>query len=134
MKIVNIDRGGLQIFWTTWRISMAFSGKMWLMIIWKVTKNQGFTLSLKDTLFEKLQRWSEYSYVQKLKKLEKGIQNFSSLHSTRNFLILKVSLCHSKIMRTIFDIDSRCHSRCQKIFILFDVMESSFTLKNLSSF
>ena len=34
---------------------MKFSGKMYLMIILKVTKNQGFTLSLKDTFFEKPQ-------------------------------------------------------------------------------
>ena len=35
---------------------MKFSGKMCLMIILKVTKNQGFTLSLEDTFFEKPQR------------------------------------------------------------------------------
>ena len=35
---------------------MKFSGKMCLMIILKVTKKQGFTLSLEDTLFEKPQR------------------------------------------------------------------------------
>ena len=34
---------------------MKFSGKMLLMIILKVSKNQGFTLSLEDTLFEKPQ-------------------------------------------------------------------------------
>ena len=32
---------------------MKFSGKMCLKIILKATKNQGFTLSLEDTLFEK---------------------------------------------------------------------------------
>ena len=36
-------------------ISMKFSGKMWLMMILKVTKNQGFTLSLEDTVLEKPQ-------------------------------------------------------------------------------
>ena len=35
---------------------MKLSGKMCLKIILKVTKNQGFTLSLEDTLFEKLQK------------------------------------------------------------------------------
>ena len=35
---------------------MKFSGKMWLMIILKVTKNQGFTISVEDTFFEKPQR------------------------------------------------------------------------------
>ena len=34
---------------------MKFSGKMCLMIISKVTKNQGFTLSLEDRFFEKPQ-------------------------------------------------------------------------------
>ena len=34
---------------------MKFSGKLWLMIILKVAKNQGFTLSLQDTIFDKPQ-------------------------------------------------------------------------------
>ena len=34
---------------------MKFSGKMCLIIILKVTKNQGLTLSLEDKYFEKLQ-------------------------------------------------------------------------------
>ena len=34
---------------------MKFSGKMCLMMILKVTKNKGFTLSLEDTIFEKPQ-------------------------------------------------------------------------------
>ena len=53
MKIANIDREILHNFWTTWGISIKFSGKMCLMIILKVTKNQGFTLSLEDTFFKK---------------------------------------------------------------------------------
>ena len=53
MKIANIDREFLHIFWTTWGNSMKFSGKMCFKIILKVTKNQGFTLSLKDIFFEK---------------------------------------------------------------------------------
>ena len=36
-------------------ISIKFSGKLWLMITMKVTKKQGFTLSLEDTFFEKPQ-------------------------------------------------------------------------------
>ena len=32
---------------------MKFSGKMCLKIVLKVTKNQGFTLSLEDAFFEK---------------------------------------------------------------------------------
>ena len=55
MKIANIDREILHNFWTTWEISMKFSGKMWLMIILKLTKNQGFTLSLEGTYFKKSQ-------------------------------------------------------------------------------
>ena len=56
MKIANIDREFLHIFWTTWGNSMKFSEKMCFEIILKVTKNQGFTLSLEDTIFEKPQR------------------------------------------------------------------------------
>ena len=55
--IANIDREILYNFWATWRILMKFSGKMWLMIILKVKKEQGFTLSLEDTFFEKPQGW-----------------------------------------------------------------------------
>ena len=53
MKIANIDREYLHIFWTTWENSMKFSEKMGLMITLKVTRNQGFTPSLEDTFFEK---------------------------------------------------------------------------------
>ena len=44
--MANNDRESLHIFWTTWGISMKFSGKMWLMMILKVTKNQALTHSL----------------------------------------------------------------------------------------
>ena len=55
IKIANIEREILRIFWTTWENSMKFSGKMCFKMILKVTKNQGFTLSLEDTTFEKPQ-------------------------------------------------------------------------------
>ena len=55
MKIANIDRELLHVFWTTWGNSMKFSEKMCFTIILKVTKNQGFTLSLEGTFFEKPQ-------------------------------------------------------------------------------
>ena len=60
IKIANIDREILHIFWTTSGISVKFSGKMRLMIILKVIKKQGFTLSLEDTFFEKPQGWSNW--------------------------------------------------------------------------
>ena len=53
MNIANIVNESLHIFWTTCGISMEFSGKMWLMIILKVTKNQEFTISLADTFSRK---------------------------------------------------------------------------------
>ena len=55
MKISNIDRKILHNFWTTWGISMKFSGKLCLIIMLKVTKNQGVILSLEDAFFEKPQ-------------------------------------------------------------------------------
>ena len=53
MKIVNIDGEILYIIWTTWGISMKLSGKMWIMIILKVSKNQGFTLQPRRYTFGK---------------------------------------------------------------------------------
>ena len=50
-KLANIG----EIRNSTWVISMKFSEKMWPMIILEVTKNEGLTLSLEDTLFEKPQ-------------------------------------------------------------------------------
>ena len=50
MKIANIDIEILHIFWTTWEISMKFSGKMGLQTL-KATKKQSFTLFLEDTFF-----------------------------------------------------------------------------------
>ena len=52
MKIGNIDSGILHIFSMNWGISMKFSEKMWLMMILKLTKKKGCTLSLEDTYFE----------------------------------------------------------------------------------
>ena len=53
MKVAYIGKEILYIFWMTWEISVKFSGKMWLMIILKVIKNQGFTVFLEDKFFEK---------------------------------------------------------------------------------
>ena len=67
MKIANIDREVLHNFWTTWGISMKFSGKMWLTIILKVThtKKEGFTLSLEDPFFEKPQGGLNRNFIRK---------------------------------------------------------------------
>ena len=50
-KIVNTEKEN-RIFWTSWKNSIKFSGKMWLMMRLKVTKNQDFTLSLENTFLE----------------------------------------------------------------------------------
>ena len=39
MKIADVDREFLHIFWTTWGNSIKYSGKTCLKIILKVTKN-----------------------------------------------------------------------------------------------
>ena len=56
MKLINIDGENLHIFWITRGISMKFSGKIWLITILKVTKDQGLTLYLEDTNFRKKHR------------------------------------------------------------------------------
>ena len=55
MKIANIGREFLHIFWTPLENPMKFSGKMRFKVILKATIKQGFTLSLEDTFFEKPQ-------------------------------------------------------------------------------
>ena len=55
MKIVNIDGENIHILWKTYGISLKLSGKMWLKIILKATKKQGFTVSLEDIFLEKPQ-------------------------------------------------------------------------------
>ena len=52
MTIVNIEVN-LNIFWIARGISMKFSGKMWLMIILKITKERLSPLSLWKTYFWK---------------------------------------------------------------------------------
>ena len=54
MKIANIDKEILQIFWTTWGNSMKFSGKMFFEII----------LKLEDKFFEKPRMGSIWSSPQ----------------------------------------------------------------------
>ena len=53
IKIINRDKENLHIFWTIWKTSMKFSGKMWLMItcglcFWK--NHKGFTVNLPDKM------------------------------------------------------------------------------------
>ena len=48
VEIVNIDEENLYIFRAIWGISIKFSGKSCLMTMIKVTKKQGFTLSLEN--------------------------------------------------------------------------------------
>ena len=52
-KIANVEEENLHIFWTTWGMWMTFSGKMWLVIILEVTKNQNCTFSPENVFFEK---------------------------------------------------------------------------------
>ena len=55
MKLANIDEENLHIFRKTWRISMNFSGKICLIIILRLIKNQSFTHRLENTVLEKPQ-------------------------------------------------------------------------------
>ena len=77
MKINNTEEENL-ISWTTWGISMKFSRTIWLSIILKVTKNQGFTLSLEETFLEKLQGGDQIEPPTHLRvniSLQKSIQS-----------------------------------------------------------
>ena len=67
MKVANIDRENLDISEPFEELQWNFSGKMLLMIILKVTLNQGFTLSLEDAFYEKQQGrlYLHYQYLSK---------------------------------------------------------------------
>ena len=86
MKIANVDREIFDNFWTTWGISMNFLGKMWLMMILKVTKKQGFTPSLEDIFFEKNKKKTNYvsSYSYSLVDKENWVRFLS------NFIIIMI--------------------------------------------
>ena len=90
MKIANIDTESLHILWTTSKMSMKFSEKMWLMIILKVTENQDCTLSSKDTFLEKPQG------------VGMGVQIYSCSHQHPSSLgILRVNIWNTVILRNV---------------------------------
>ena len=63
MKIANTHKESLHIFSTNiWRNFNEIVRKDWLMIILKVTKTQGFTLSLEDTFLEKPQEGGQIDH------------------------------------------------------------------------
>ena len=53
--MVNTEEEDLYILWVTLEISIKFSGKMWFIIILKVSEKQGFTFSLENAFLEKPQ-------------------------------------------------------------------------------
>ena len=64
MSLVSLQQGNVKKseksmkIVTTRAIAMKFSGKTWLIIILKVTKKKGFTLSLENKYMEKTQEGS----------------------------------------------------------------------------
>ena len=82
--IVNIDGENLHIFWTTWEISVKFSGKIWLMIILKVTKSQGFTLSLEYAFLKKPQEGGGGAEIDPYPSISKVRQSIFSSYVTIN--------------------------------------------------
>ena len=74
MKISYIEREFLHIFGTTWGNSIKFSGNMCLKITLKVTKHQGFTLSLEDKFFEKPQGESNWPPPPAVLGLRQGVK------------------------------------------------------------
>ena len=78
---VNIQLENLHIFWTTWGTSMKFSGKTWLVL--KVTKKQGFTLSLENKNMEHVTTTAKVWSERKLSK----IFDFSILDTGKSFCL-----------------------------------------------
>ena len=61
---------------------MKFSAKMWLMIILKVTKKHGFTLSLEDTFFKKPQGGGVHSRFRVKEHLSQWLLSFFNSNCT----------------------------------------------------
>ena len=100
MKIVNIDGENLHVLWTTRIISIKFSGKMWLMIILKVGKNHGFTLSLEDTFLEKPQEgsnWGLKAFNDFRNKQQKQGKVYECFLICKSVYIVKVYSMHSTL-------------------------------------
>ena len=103
VELPNIDREreSLCIAWTTRRVSMNFSGKMWLIIIAKVCKSQGFTLSLEDKFLERLQGGGGRGQTDRprLFRVKKSVPSsvFNKLELTQILLSFKTSYCNLKI-------------------------------------
>ena len=53
MKIANIDKERIHMFWTTWAISIKLSGEMWLMLLSKVTRKLGLHPHFGRYIFQK---------------------------------------------------------------------------------
>ena len=101
---------------------MKFSGNVWLMIILKDTKNQGFTLSLEDTFFKKSQGGQIYSSPAVL-----GLRTFSRrtvFDSVSWRISLSTALMNNngtsfEIVRVMFLIRSQKLKYCLKHFDRF---------------
>ena len=95
MKIVNIDVENILIFQMTWKISMKFSGKMWVMIIVKIPKSQGFTLLLEDTFFEKPHvaefKLTSHSFL----KVEKIFENLTYIIVNYDFSFITLRMYYT---------------------------------------
>ena len=63
--MVNIETEILHISWTTWGTSIKLPGKMWIIMLLKVTKSQGFTLSSEDTFTAEKMKFSIKGFFSK---------------------------------------------------------------------
>ena len=128
---------------------MKFSEKMRLMIILKVSKNQGFTLSLEDTFFEKPQGVGRASSFRvKWIKKEEGFRkiwtrnNSVFRHFSRSVIIITSESCKHQYLLTLFGIyvtrvESDSHGEsCFNLKIKWEIEKTIFDqgLQNLKQF
>ena len=70
----------LHFFWTTWGISVKFSENVWLIMILKVKRKQGFTLYLEDKFFEKREGGGQIESLQAVLALMWALQRSTNLN------------------------------------------------------
>ena len=71
--MINIDEENLHIFRKTWENSKKCSGNMCCMIILKVTKIQGFSLSLESTVLGNMKMRKDLGNEKILWKLQNWV-------------------------------------------------------------
>ena len=101
MKIANIDKERIHMFWTTWAISIKLSGEMWLMLLSKVTRKLGLHPHFGRYIFQKSKGESNWPIAFLRLKLLQKKQFRKQQKQLVTGLVIKVSIKLQRIYNRI---------------------------------